>query len=142
MYLQNAPEMSFHLKQKRLSDHFCFFPNFYIFHQVNFLQISSFHGNCHLSALYDSSGMSKEEVNMRSQSLWFTTGDRRGWLRGSIKTNPEQSRSTSVLRLCPPQVHDRKGEEKIDNLFFKNLHLTNLDQFMVILYSNISSTCN
>lgn len=41
-----------------------------------------------LSVLYDSSGLSIEEVRMQSQSVWFTTGDGRGWLRGSIKTIP------------------------------------------------------
>lgn len=28
---------------------------------------------------------------MKRQSVWFTTGDGRGWLRGSIKTTPQQS---------------------------------------------------
>lgn len=60
----------------------------YIFHQVNFCRFQVLTVIGSLSVLYDSSGLSKEEVKMKSQSVWFTTGDGRGWLRGSIKITP------------------------------------------------------
>lgn len=61
-------------------------------------------------------------------------------LEEALRPTPSSQgqRSTLVPCFCPLQAHDRKQEEKIDNLYFKNS--IKLRLVHVLLSLNVSST--